>query len=204
MSSPALPPLFIIERKRAGIACSNCRRRKIKCISSGPAQEPCERCAKRDLSCEYVAVADSTQQNPPQGRSSKHDTPPQMGAHTPTAPSHFRDSYYHPSPYTNYVPPPAFQVEPQGFNYAHPSLYATKSPQRVQPSPIHDSNKYPQPPALKGPQSPYGASPSGYGMFAPADLWPWHQATEYPSMQLHACICAPGPCFCGGSSPSDQ
>ncbi|KAF7326434.1 C6 finger domain [Mycena sanguinolenta] len=48
-------------RRRAMIACINCRRRKIKCVTSEePPQHPCARCTKRGLVCEYAAVDEST------------------------------------------------------------------------------------------------------------------------------------------------
>ncbi|KAJ7635240.1 hypothetical protein FB45DRAFT_911092 [Roridomyces roridus] len=67
-SPGVLSPPFTIQRKRAYMACSNCRRRKIKCsnINDENGHEPCERCLKRRLECEYVAVTD-----PPPPRSPK-------------------------------------------------------------------------------------------------------------------------------------
>ncbi|KAJ7779481.1 hypothetical protein DFH07DRAFT_1030285 [Mycena maculata] len=66
--SPAsLTPTFQIRRRRAIVACVNCRRRKIKCITTeDPPQGQCERCSKRGLSCEYLTVAE----DPAQTRSS--------------------------------------------------------------------------------------------------------------------------------------
>ncbi|KAF7366782.1 WD40 containing domain protein [Mycena sanguinolenta] len=47
--------------RQAMITCTNCRRRKIKCVTTEePPQHPCARCIKRGLVCEYVAVDEPT------------------------------------------------------------------------------------------------------------------------------------------------
>nr|GAT46424.1 C6 finger domain [Mycena chlorophos] len=46
------------KRRRAYIACSNCRKRKIKCVPEAD-YRPCARCSKKGLVCEYISVADS-------------------------------------------------------------------------------------------------------------------------------------------------
>ncbi|KAJ7147839.1 hypothetical protein C8R43DRAFT_1009709 [Mycena crocata] len=51
--------LLYLHHKRAHIACSNCRRRKIKCIPSRDSGETrCQQCSKRGLRCEYIAVSE--------------------------------------------------------------------------------------------------------------------------------------------------
>ncbi|KAJ7617085.1 hypothetical protein FB45DRAFT_872569 [Roridomyces roridus] len=72
LSPGILPPPFPIQRKRAHMACSNCRKRKVKCSNinnEGGGHEPCERCLKRRLECEYVAVADPL---PPRSKTYGH------------------------------------------------------------------------------------------------------------------------------------
>ncbi|KAK0190998.1 hypothetical protein F5146DRAFT_1000909 [Armillaria mellea] len=71
------PPPFDTPIKRPGralIACTHCRRRKIKCVpvsSEDPDRShnsPCERCTKKHLKCEYVPVdgsAPATSPSPP-------------------------------------------------------------------------------------------------------------------------------------------
>ncbi|KAJ7135202.1 hypothetical protein C8R43DRAFT_621544 [Mycena crocata] len=57
----SLPEFFIVQRRRAQIACSNCRRRKIKCVPVDDAERPdapCQRCSKRGFNCEYLAVSE--------------------------------------------------------------------------------------------------------------------------------------------------
>ncbi|KAF8198764.1 hypothetical protein K438DRAFT_693563 [Mycena galopus ATCC 62051] len=62
------------KRRRTIIACSCCRRRKIRCITSEqPPINPCTHCKRKSLNCEYVAVADpedyssSSPRSPPAG-----------------------------------------------------------------------------------------------------------------------------------------
>ncbi|KAJ7779483.1 hypothetical protein DFH07DRAFT_765763 [Mycena maculata] len=49
-------PVFM-KRRRIYVACLNCRRRKIRCIATEET-EPCERCTKKKLTCEYMAVSE--------------------------------------------------------------------------------------------------------------------------------------------------
>ncbi|KAJ6549835.1 hypothetical protein B0H19DRAFT_1073750 [Mycena capillaripes] len=43
------------QRRRTLVACTNCRRRKIKCVNSEPfPRTPCARCVKKDISCDYA------------------------------------------------------------------------------------------------------------------------------------------------------
>ncbi|KAJ7662447.1 hypothetical protein B0H17DRAFT_318555 [Mycena rosella] len=55
--SPLSPP-----HRRKPIACSNCRKRKIKCTPSNPSHdlEPCSRCLRRGFRCEYMTVSQQT------------------------------------------------------------------------------------------------------------------------------------------------
>ncbi|KAJ7485961.1 hypothetical protein FB451DRAFT_1231521 [Mycena latifolia] len=49
-------------RKRTSIACSSCRKRKIKCMpSSNDPHDPCARCLRRGFRCEYVTVSEQQQ-----------------------------------------------------------------------------------------------------------------------------------------------
>ncbi|KAJ7451328.1 hypothetical protein FB451DRAFT_1186270 [Mycena latifolia] len=46
-------------KRRAPVACVNCRKRKVKCIPPADSpHNPCERCTRRSLQCEYRSVAD--------------------------------------------------------------------------------------------------------------------------------------------------
>ncbi|KAJ6495226.1 hypothetical protein C8R45DRAFT_1094883 [Mycena sanguinolenta] len=48
---------FAVQRRRTIIACVNCRKRKIRCIpTEQPPKNPCARCTKKGLPCEYVTA----------------------------------------------------------------------------------------------------------------------------------------------------
>ncbi|KAJ7870251.1 hypothetical protein B0H13DRAFT_1896251 [Mycena leptocephala] len=67
MSNLPPPPTsstLFMKRRRAFVACANCRKRKIKCATMADGDcRPCTRCAVKGLKCEYVAVDES--QGPP-------------------------------------------------------------------------------------------------------------------------------------------
>ncbi|KAJ7685928.1 hypothetical protein B0H17DRAFT_1072941 [Mycena rosella] len=53
------PAPFALKRRRTILACSHCRKRKIRCITTEqPPKNPCARCARRHLPCEYIAAPD--------------------------------------------------------------------------------------------------------------------------------------------------
>ncbi|KAF8124278.1 hypothetical protein K438DRAFT_1977603 [Mycena galopus ATCC 62051] len=88
---PFLPPIFSA-RRRVIIACTNCRKRKIRCITTeDPPQTPCNRCAKKNLQCEYITIANqrdgaSTNQEE-ESRRSESGPPPagSLQGHYPNA-----------------------------------------------------------------------------------------------------------------------
>ncbi|KAJ7731698.1 hypothetical protein DFH07DRAFT_991761 [Mycena maculata] len=49
-------------RRRVYIACLNCRKRKIKCMSDDSEMNPCTRCIRKGLVCRYVSVGEVTEQ----------------------------------------------------------------------------------------------------------------------------------------------
>ncbi|KAJ7619720.1 hypothetical protein FB45DRAFT_1096182 [Roridomyces roridus] len=53
-----------VPRKRAPRACIQCRKRKIRCNVTNGYDNPCERCARRKLDCEYISVAEETERSP--------------------------------------------------------------------------------------------------------------------------------------------
>ncbi|KAJ7718358.1 hypothetical protein DFH07DRAFT_333863 [Mycena maculata] len=60
------------KRRRAFVACSNCRKRKIKCVTASDADDdPCTRCSQKGLTCEYAAVSE----NDSASESSRPNTP---------------------------------------------------------------------------------------------------------------------------------
>ncbi|KAJ7479015.1 hypothetical protein FB451DRAFT_1395622 [Mycena latifolia] len=58
------PPLVVLpsiftQRRRVIVACTNCRKRKVKCLASeNPPQSSCKRCLEKGIVCEYVAVGE--------------------------------------------------------------------------------------------------------------------------------------------------
>ncbi|KAJ7626909.1 hypothetical protein FB45DRAFT_1029287 [Roridomyces roridus] len=53
-SNQADPTLALSKRRRTFVACSNCRKRKIRCVTSEEnANAPCARCRMKNLTCEY-------------------------------------------------------------------------------------------------------------------------------------------------------
>ncbi|CAK5261803.1 unnamed protein product [Mycena citricolor] len=111
---------------RAFVACSHCRRRKIRCLTNDVTQEPCRRCVQKGLFCEYRAVSedekDSLSASPTAGSadlseyggSDTSECSPYLPHHTllpsPTWPP--------PSPNAWPVPSYVYPVEP-GFVYNH-------------------------------------------------------------------------------------
>ncbi|KAJ7443918.1 hypothetical protein B0H11DRAFT_452644 [Mycena galericulata] len=45
---------LVVHRSRALIACTNCRKRKIKCLPAGESPKTCLRCERKGLVCTYV------------------------------------------------------------------------------------------------------------------------------------------------------
>ncbi|KAF7366787.1 hypothetical protein MSAN_00937000 [Mycena sanguinolenta] len=84
--------LINTRRRRAMITCTNCRRRKIKCVTAEePPPHPCARCTKRGLVCEYVAVNETTTPESP-----IHPlNPPHYYATAPVAPYTTPESVVH-------------------------------------------------------------------------------------------------------------
>ncbi|KAJ7458924.1 hypothetical protein FB451DRAFT_1563790 [Mycena latifolia] len=129
-------PVTVSMRRRTTLACTACRKRKIRCIPTeqGP-KSPYKRCTTRGLKCEYVAATDedySLTSRPPSS-----DTAGGHRAHSWTNSGPFpvqtvpfmtpaysgRD--YFPSPASFPVANPISSAPDRGFNrpYAHPQYY---------------------------------------------------------------------------------
>ncbi|KAJ7616554.1 hypothetical protein FB45DRAFT_230258 [Roridomyces roridus] len=62
---PQLSPI----RQRRALACTNCRKRKVKCIQpDGASDGPCVRCSQRKLGCEYRTISDDPDAHRAQAR----------------------------------------------------------------------------------------------------------------------------------------
>ncbi|PBL02499.1 hypothetical protein ARMGADRAFT_1005856 [Armillaria gallica] len=141
------PPPFDTPIKRPGralIACTHCRRRKIKCVpvsSEDPDRShnsPCERCTKKHLKCEYVPVdgsAPATSPSPPTTAPLIHwsndpSTPPNQFTGALVYPPsntvrHVCDAV--PSPY---ISPTNHNHTVDRFAYGHPHDYQSRGPGR--------------------------------------------------------------------------
>ncbi|KAF8145389.1 hypothetical protein K438DRAFT_547564 [Mycena galopus ATCC 62051] len=216
MSTPASPAIFVLRRRRTNVACSNCRKRKIKCITSGdPPQEPCERCARRGLACQYTTIGDQDSgldAGPPPRR-------PQSPSQSPTSPvtpatelssssfSSFQnyDARRNPnlrpqSPQTNRAPRPTPSV-PQGSQSTAPQTW-------VPPYPPHTgTDQYTQLPSYGGQNSGFMpnyntgnstnfyTSPLPYARVNPPGQASWYQRP--PSTNFICTTCMTEPCYCG-------
>ncbi|KAJ6572432.1 hypothetical protein DFH09DRAFT_1277392 [Mycena vulgaris] len=95
--SAQLPPdsatPFFIRPRRTYLACLNCRKQKIKCLTAGE-DTPCERCTRRGLECEYKAVSEvqANSASPPrgggEGRRGTVQEPPPPSKYKPTPGQH--------------------------------------------------------------------------------------------------------------------
>ncbi|KAK0230828.1 hypothetical protein IW262DRAFT_435162 [Armillaria fumosa] len=138
------PPPFDTPIKRPGralIACTHCRRRKIKCVpvsSEDPDRShnsPCERCTKKHLKCEYVPVDGSvptTSPSPPTTAPLIHwpnnpSTPHNQSSNVPVYPhiGHVCDAV--PSPYNT---PINHNHTGDRLVYGHPDDYPSRVPGR--------------------------------------------------------------------------
>ncbi|KAJ6532656.1 hypothetical protein B0H19DRAFT_1325621 [Mycena capillaripes] len=79
-----------LKRRRTIMACLCCRTRKIRCITSEqPPRNPCARCTKKGLACEYVAASemDCYPSSSSSSSSSSPRTPNLLGWDIPTLPA---------------------------------------------------------------------------------------------------------------------
>ncbi|KAK7052745.1 hypothetical protein R3P38DRAFT_3306360 [Favolaschia claudopus] len=117
-------------RRRTLLACLECRRRKMRCIpSEQPPTNPCARCQKKGLRCEYVAVeiddsgpsgSDSGIPPAPDHTPQPHRRAPSWVAQPGPAP---------PLPYTA-APPPHARPRYSGHSqYPDLSLHGESTPQ---------------------------------------------------------------------------
>ncbi|KAJ7579853.1 hypothetical protein C8J56DRAFT_897128 [Mycena floridula] len=74
------------KRTRTRIACCVCRKRKIRChVDRNSYQNPCYRCARLDLTCEYLTVADD-----PEASSSSSAGPSESSPTEPELPTAYQ------------------------------------------------------------------------------------------------------------------
>ncbi|KAJ7698266.1 hypothetical protein B0H17DRAFT_1260061 [Mycena rosella] len=142
-------------RRRTILACSNCRKRKIRCITTEqPPSNPCARCTKKNIPCEYVAAAEPEYYpaerpqtpNPDRGHSRMHSSsaPRPM---KPSMPANF-SSGREAAPPLPYTGPPPIVMTPTGWAYVAPS--------RRGPSSAYVNPRTSTP--VPGPNQPYAHS----------------------------------------------
>ncbi|KAJ7617165.1 hypothetical protein FB45DRAFT_1007775 [Roridomyces roridus] len=103
-------------RKRIYVACTQCRQRKIKCVTASTLEfpdTPCERCARKGLQCDYMSVGEQYAVPPPAAPPSGH--PGRSRTPAPRAPDTRRPpSGTYPGP-----PPSQPQRPPSRFSHSH-------------------------------------------------------------------------------------
>ncbi|KAJ7106674.1 hypothetical protein C8R44DRAFT_745141 [Mycena epipterygia] len=189
-------------RRRVYIACLNCRRRKIKCLTEESEQRPCERCIRKGLVCEYLPVADEQAQsagsNPPPPTQSGFGHPPPAPYNQPPVPRpaatfNATPAYNGPSNVMQPQHMPSMAPNPSGFtssnHHRNPRVHPTSAPYPVPSYPyrpgLTPANSYSagQPavyPAVPPPQqSGPSAYPNNYG-------YPYEWTSTRSSRQSHA------------------
>ncbi|KAJ7495422.1 hypothetical protein FB451DRAFT_1360215 [Mycena latifolia] len=135
------PAPFAAMRRRTILACSNCRKRKIRCMTTEqPPRNPCARCVKKNLPCEYVAALEPDYSSSPRpqspdttgspgsnsGTDSSSSSAPMRWASPMTPPSFLAgQGSAPPLPYTG--PPPVTRTA-TGWRYSPPSRHGPKPP----------------------------------------------------------------------------
>ncbi|KAJ7699103.1 hypothetical protein B0H16DRAFT_786504 [Mycena metata] len=143
--NPGSPPDFLPKPRRRGIiACSACRFRKARCITSEtPPVSPCVYCTRKGLKCEYIPIAHQEQSSDSANRSSD-GRPSEFGS--PTSPT----QVWAGTPHGSHPPPVGFpNSQPQGQyftnfghgqgNVSYPEFSSMQHSNLPQPTPVHPS-----------------------------------------------------------------
>ncbi|KAJ6538593.1 hypothetical protein B0H10DRAFT_46382 [Mycena sp. CBHHK59/15] len=132
-TSPSQTSQMSSRRRRAMIACTNCRKRKIKCVTAEePPRNPCARCSKRRLECVYVAVDEDytlSTGSTPEAPDSQLPT----GGYPPPTPGYSMSPSltWNPTHYPHPAAPPSNQyIPPSYYNQQQPAPWLS----RQQPS----------------------------------------------------------------------
>ncbi|KAJ7260459.1 hypothetical protein B0H12DRAFT_1275638 [Mycena haematopus] len=136
---------FARQRRRTIMACVNCRKRKIRCITTEqPPKNPCARCAKKGLPCEYV-TAEHDDDSPSQDFGSSappepipHQRPssmqPSSGPSMPASNDFSRG--FRTAPPLPYTGPPPQNRRPRYSGSLYPDLSLSGSASNEQPLPV--------------------------------------------------------------------
>ncbi|KAF7342629.1 C6 finger domain [Mycena sanguinolenta] len=143
---------FSLRRRRTVVACVNCRKRKLRCITTEqPPQNPCARCTKKSLFCEYVSIDSQDDDDPtdvgllaPPATSTSQGRPwTQPSSWVPTlAPSHGFSQGPGTAPQLPYTipPPPNSRPRYSGTSYPDLSLSGSASNQQDVPTRFYSSS----------------------------------------------------------------
>ncbi|KAJ7729760.1 hypothetical protein B0H16DRAFT_1775607 [Mycena metata] len=178
---PSNPPTSqSSQRKRIYLACVNCRRRKVRCITAGE-DTPCQRCVKHGLLCDYVPVSLEREK-------SLFAIPPGEGS-TSTPPSTMPPSWSQaPPPHSAYghghhAPPSA--------PYFNPSHGQPAAPPHFNSVPgFRPDRSHPVPPPFPHPAPPSFPYPHGTNPF-PQNTQPGYYPIAQPSYH-HPMATPPG------------
>ncbi|KAJ6457982.1 hypothetical protein C8R45DRAFT_1184122 [Mycena sanguinolenta] len=133
-------------RRRTIMACINCRKRKVKCVTTEqPPKNPCARCKKNGLTCQYVAAENDDDNDYPQFDSA--------------SPAHGRANLLHPPTQSQYWVEPPMQASSnfsREFGGTAPLLPRT-GPPPPNKRPRYDGGSYPDL-SLSGPSNQYTSS----------------------------------------------
>ncbi|KAJ7768901.1 hypothetical protein B0H16DRAFT_273091 [Mycena metata] len=192
--NPQRPAPSFPRRRRALIACSHCRTRKLRCISAEqPPKAPCTRCQKHNLTCEYVSTEHDTSSTSSQSPKFVYwDVPDSPPASISPHQSDFAYRAPPPLPYTR-PPPPNHRPRYSGTHYPDLSTAPQHEVGTVgTPSPPVPGASYfsgashprPHPSATLPAEPNYSMQPAQPYSHAPASL----QGT-------HPCVFTPMPDF---------
>ncbi|KAJ7920595.1 hypothetical protein B0H13DRAFT_1867507 [Mycena leptocephala] len=215
---PAKEMSLFTKRRRAYVACTGCRKRKIKCVTHSDVDySTCTRCSSKGLKCEYLAM--------PDGYSSSTRQPgtPPPEIQVPSRERNYSKAEWTPPPIT----PPSAGIGSYGVPGSCPvkiarciSVTPAHHPYRRRPSPPqphhpHSSSEHlhevlacmenHHTSRLRPDNAYYAEAPdAGYasGVFYElnynqASLYVQLNGMAYLSPQAMQCICPPGPCYCG-------
>ncbi|KAJ7434466.1 hypothetical protein FB451DRAFT_1571956 [Mycena latifolia] len=186
LSPSSIPALA---RTRTPLACSNCRRRKIKVCTPGTeaSEGPCARCRRRGLRCEYLTVSEQAEQSTPGPPSQadahyvrKSPSDAELGHLFPWAQAPLHTGVFAPASPPDYMlfAPPTLHVQPRSITL-----------------PLLSSR-----PDMRGP----GFSP----LLMDSDAAPSRDMGQYASSpfgsqqwtQPHCPLCPQGMCYCSQRS----
>ncbi|KAJ7110824.1 hypothetical protein C8R43DRAFT_1159992 [Mycena crocata] len=217
-----------MKRRRAFVACVECRKRKIKCVTlSDDDDRPCTRCALKNIQCEFQPISEHDS-------SSSRPVPSVHGAqHWDTQPPTPHSAGLYPPSYGGYDTNAGInQQYPHGARSPYPyqsnAWPANATPRHPQQRPPPSSLPYGASPGLGGsmPMHPqnFGASSNANPNYYGAAQYPHapssgpisnfydhnngqasgfdsgNTAYQWPQMPApRQCTCPPGPCFCGAN-----